>query len=77
MKALSKHAYQVDFQDTATNRPQTDSAPLLPGFIGFYQDAQRIKLEARQVYAMNHADLRDADNSSCEDIPEHLAEMHR
>jgi len=77
MKALSRHADQVDFQDKAANRPQTDSVPLLPGFIGFYQDAQRIKLEARQVYAMNHTDLRDTDISSREDIPEYLAKMYR
>ena len=77
MKAQSRHADQVDFQDKVANRPQTNSVPLLPGFIGFYEDAQRIKLEARQVYAMNHIDLRDADIPSRAGIPEHLAKMYR
>ena len=74
MKALSRHADQVDFQDTAANRPQTDSVPLLPGFIGFYQDAQRIKLEARQVYAVNHTGSpRCRLFHRAQHIPAHLA----
>jgi hypothetical protein len=77
MNAQSIHADQVDFQDTTADRPNTDGLSLLPGFIGFYQDAQRIKREAGQVYAMNDADLRDAGISSREDIPAHLARMYR
>ena len=82
MNAQSIPTDQVDFQDTTADRPNTDGPntdglSLLPGFIGFYQDAQRIKREAGQVYAMNDADLRDAGISSREDIPAHLARMYR
>jgi hypothetical protein len=74
MTAQSIHADQVGFQDTTADRPNTDGPntdglSLLPGFIGFYQDAQRIKRETRQVYAMNDAQLHDAGMSSHEDIP--------
>jgi hypothetical protein len=77
MNAQSIHADQVDFQDTTADRPNTDGFSLLAGFIGFYQDAQRIKREARQVYAMNDAQLHDAGMSSREDSPAHLARMYR
>jgi hypothetical protein len=77
MIAQSIHADQVGFQDTTADRPNTDGFSLLPGFIGFYQDTQRIKREARQVYAMNDAPLHDAGMSSREDIPAHLARIYR
>ena len=77
MNAQTIQADQIDFQDASTNRQQTDGFPLLAGFIGFYQDAQRIKSEARHVYAMNDADLYDAGISSREDIPAYLAKMYR
>jgi hypothetical protein len=82
MNAQSIHADQMDFQDTTADRPDTDGPDtdglsLLPGFICFYQDAQRIKRETRQVYAMNDAQLHDAGLSSGEDIPAHRARMYR
>ena len=67
MNAQTIHADRVDFQDTVANHPQTKGFPLLAGFISFYQDAQRIKREAPQVYAMNDAELHDANMSSRED----------
>jgi hypothetical protein len=75
MNAQSIPADQVDFQDTTTEH--TNGFSLLAGFIGFYQDAQRIKREARQVYAMNDTDLLDMGIASREDIPAHLASMYQ
>ena len=75
MNAQSIHADQVDFQDTTADRPHTDEFSLLAGFIGFYQDARRIKREAHQIYAMNDAELYDAGISSREDLA-HLASLH-
>ena len=69
MKAQSIHSDQVDFQDTTTDRPNADGVSLLPGFIGFYQDAQRIQREARQIYAVNESELQDACISTRDDIP--------
>lgn len=82
MNAQKMHVGQVDFQDTAANHPQTNEFSLLPGFIGFHQDAQRIKREAHQVYAINHADLHDTaissrEGSSHEDIPAHMDKRYR
>jgi hypothetical protein len=77
MNAQSIPTDQVDFQDTTADRPNTDGLSLLPGFIGFYQDAQRIKREAGQVYAMSAATLHDMGISSHEDIPAHPAKMYR
>jgi hypothetical protein len=77
MNPQSIHADQINFQDVPTDRQLTDGVSLLPGFIGIYQDAQRIKREARHVYAMNDTDLRDAGISSREDIPAHPAKMYR
>jgi hypothetical protein len=71
------HVDPVDFQDTTVDRPNTDGFSLLPGFIGVYQDAQRIKHEVRQVYAMNDAELSDTGISSREDISAQLAKMYR
>ena len=77
MKAKSIHADQLDFQDTSTYHPHTNEFSLLPGFIGLYQDAQRIKCEAHQVYAVNEPEPHDAGISSREDIPKQLAKMYR
>jgi hypothetical protein len=77
MTAQLMHADQVDFQDTTTDSLNTDGFSLLPGFIGFSQDAQRTKHEARHVYAMNDTDPGDAGISSRQDIPSHLAKMYR
>jgi hypothetical protein len=77
MNAQSIPADQVDFQDTTADRPDTDGFSLLPGFIGFYQDTQRIKREACQVYVMNDAQLHDAGMSSREDIPAHRVRLYR
>jgi len=77
MKAKSIHADQLDFQDMAAGHPQTNEFSLLPGFIGFYQDAQRIKREAHQVYAIKESEPHDAGISSREDIPKQLAKMYR
>jgi len=77
MKAKSIHADQLDFQDTAAYHPQTNEFSLLPGFISFYQDAQRIKRGAHQVYTMQESGPQDAGISSRKDIPTHLAKMHR
>jgi len=77
MKAKSIHADQLDFQGTAAGHPQTNEFSLLPGFIGFYQDAERIKCEAHQVYAMDESELHDAGISAREDIATQLAKTYR
>lgn len=77
MNTQSIQPGQVDFQDTTADRTGTDGFSLLPGFIGFYQDAQRIKPEAGQLYAMNDAELYDAGMSSHEEMPTQLAKMYR
>ena len=77
MKAKSIHANQLGFRDMAACHPQTNEFSLLPGFIGFYQDAQRIKCEAHQVYAMDESELHESGMSSREDIPAQLAKMYR
>jgi len=77
MNAQTIHASQVDLQDTTTDRPSKDGFSLLAGFIGFYQDAQRIKHEACRVYAMSDVEPGDTSISSRQDIPAHLAKMYR
>jgi len=69
MNAQSIHSDQVGLQDTTADRPNADGVSLLPGFIGFYQNAQRIKCEAHQIYAVNESELQDACISTREDIP--------
>jgi hypothetical protein len=77
MKAKPIQADQLDFQDTAAYYPQTNEVSLLPGFIGHHQDAERIKREAHQVYAMMESEPHDAGISSREDMPTHLVKMYR
>ena len=86
MKAKSIHADQLDLQGTAAGHPHTNEFSLLPGFIGFYQDAERIKCEAHQVYAMKEPEEvyamkepeeHDAGISAREDIATQLAKTYR
>ena len=77
MNAQTIHADQLEFQDTTTDQSTTAGLSLLAGFIACYQDAQRIEREAREVYAMNVANLHDMGISSHADIPAHLAKMYR
>ena len=77
MNAQSIHADQVDFQDATTDRPRTNEFSLLAELIACYQDAQRVECEAREVYAMSAANLREMGISSHADIPTQLAKMYR
>lgn len=57
MNAQSILADRVDFQDKTADHPDMGKFSLLAGFIGFYQDAQRINRKTHRVYAMNIAEL--------------------
>lgn len=53
-----------------------DEFSLLAVLIVFYQDPQRIKQEARRVYAMGAAELYDTAISSHQDVSAHPAKMY-
>ena len=76
MNAQSIPADQVDFQDETADRPRTNGFPLLAELMACYQEAQRVEHEAREVYAMSVANLREMGISSQADIPAHRAKIY-